>query len=180
MCIRDRGDAPHGDWSMGVFGNNGSLESREDGTRTARFHDLGVDGSYQFLGTRKHVVAVNGSYLRERDSVAHDRVSEGKLNASYHFRNTWGGSVGPVSYTHLDVYKRQALQRLRPDRHRQRSAGLGRSARVGGTATARMAAHAFCALTLRERKFHPRCTSCRGESGAMSHFRTGDFVFIVA
>lgn len=93
------GDAPHGDWSMGVFGNNGSLESREDGTRTARFHDLGVDGSYQFLGTRKHVVAVNGSYLRERDSVAHDSVSEGKLNASYHFRNTWGGSVGVFNAT---------------------------------------------------------------------------------
>jgi len=88
------GDAPHGDWSLGLFGNNGSLQSREDGTSAARFHDFGVDGSYQFLGTRKHVVAVNGSYLRERDSVAHDSVSESKLNASYHFRNTWGGSVG--------------------------------------------------------------------------------------
>ena len=85
--------------AVGMFGNNGSLENREDGTSAARFHDFGVDGSYQFLGTREHVVAVNGSYLRERDSVAHDSVSEGKLNASYHFRNTWGGSVGLFNAT---------------------------------------------------------------------------------
>lgn len=81
-------------WSAGIFGNNGSLKDRDTGDTTSRFHDLGIDGSYQFLGTRQHVATVNGSYIRERDSVADDTLKELKLNASYHYRNTYGGSVG--------------------------------------------------------------------------------------
>ncbi len=81
-------------WSAGIFGNNGALKDRQTGERTSRFHDLGVDGSYQYLGTREHIATVNGSYIRERDSIANDTVKELKLNSSYHFRNTYGGSVG--------------------------------------------------------------------------------------
>ena len=81
-------------WSVGLIGNNGKLKDRLTGDETARFRDFGVDGSYQFLGTREHVATVNASYIKERDSVADETVKQLKLNGSYFYRNTYGGTVG--------------------------------------------------------------------------------------
>lgn len=93
---------------LGMFGWNANLQ--DDKTTTIpgnKFSDLGVDGSYQFLGTREHVATINGSYIRERkiDSVTFDvsRVAESRLNASYHFDQTWGGSVGVFNTRALDA-----------------------------------------------------------------------------
>jgi hypothetical protein len=93
-------------WSVGLFGWNAALApDRTPGTPSNRFSDLGVDAQYQFLGTREHVVTVQGSFVREhqtRDALfaageaASNRgtLNELKLNASYHYRQTWGMSLG--------------------------------------------------------------------------------------
>jgi hypothetical protein len=94
---------------LGMFGWN--AEVLNDRTSPAdprnKYRDLGVDGSYQFLGTREHMATLNGSYIRERktDGVTSDisRINERRLNASYHFQQTWGGSFGVFSNSALDA-----------------------------------------------------------------------------
>jgi hypothetical protein len=93
-------------FNVGLFGFNASVQpDRTPGTPSNRFTDLGIDGQYQWLGTREHIVTLQGSHLREhqrRDAllaageadngVGHLR--ESKLNVSYHFRQTWGVTAG--------------------------------------------------------------------------------------
>jgi len=86
-------------FSAGVFGWNAALApDREPGTASDRVRDMGLDASYQFLGTREHIATVSGSLVRERrrlgDGSGTGRLTEQRLNASYHFRNTWGASAG--------------------------------------------------------------------------------------
>jgi len=93
-------------WSAGLFGFNAAVQpDRTGGTPRNRSNDIGVDAQYQFLGTREHVATVQGSYVHERQTrnamVAgegaanlHGHLNEFKLNASYHYRQTWGFSLG--------------------------------------------------------------------------------------
>ena len=91
-------------FNAGVFGFNSSIQPRGESTGN-RYSDLGVDASYQFLGTRKHVATVNTSFIRERQTLGQlfdageadsrkARLNEFKLNASYHFDQTWGATLG--------------------------------------------------------------------------------------
>lgn len=86
----------------GVFGWNASLNpDRNTSGPSDHYKDVGVDASYQFLGTREHIATVNGSYVKERKlegatgDVTH--LKESRLNATYHYNQTWGGSVGLFS-----------------------------------------------------------------------------------
>ncbi|GAA0758355.1 cytochrome c1 protein [Ideonella azotifigens] len=93
-------------WSAGVFGFNAGIQpDRLSGGPTNRYHDLGVDAQYQFLGTRDHIFTVQGSHIWERQSRdamlaageashAGGYLRETKLNASYTWLQTWGFSVG--------------------------------------------------------------------------------------
>jgi len=93
-------------WSAGLFGLNAALQpDRTPGTPSNRFNDVGVDAQYQFLGTREHVMTAQGSFVRERQTrnafVAseaaenlHGTLNEFRLNASYHWRQTWGVTLG--------------------------------------------------------------------------------------
>lgn len=85
-------------WSAGLLGYKGTLHNRADGSTTHHFKDLGIDGSYQFLGTRKHIGTLDASYICENDSgVSTDAIPsqrEFKIHASYHYLNTWGGTLG--------------------------------------------------------------------------------------
>lgn len=86
----------------GVFGWNASLApDRTVAGPSDKFRDVGVDASYQFLGTREHIATVNGSFVSERktEGATGDviRLKESRLNGSYHFNQTWGGSVGVFS-----------------------------------------------------------------------------------
>lgn len=86
-------------WNVGLLAFNGKLEDRAS-TDSAKFKDFGIDGSYQFLGTRKHVVTVNGSYIRERTTTnasgvdTNNTVKNTKLATSYNFQNTYGATLG--------------------------------------------------------------------------------------
>jgi hypothetical protein len=86
-------------WNVGLLGFSGTIKDRLDTSLSTKFNDMGIDGGYQFLGTREHVVTVNGSYMREK--VTDTLNSEGKytsknlkLATSYHYLNTYGATVG--------------------------------------------------------------------------------------
>lgn len=91
-------------WSVGVFGMNGGLHPRgafaADQT-AGNFHDIGVDGSYQYLGTREHIATLNTSYVHETASSlgSSGHLNEFKLNTSYFYRNTYGVTLGYFSTT---------------------------------------------------------------------------------
>lgn len=92
-------------FNVGVFGLNTSLQPDRSVPGSNRYNDLGVDASYQFLGTREHVFTANGSYIRERQTRNQmfangeadnqkGRLNEMRVGASYHFLQTWGATLG--------------------------------------------------------------------------------------
>lgn len=92
-------------FNVGVFGFNTTVQPDRNAPGSNKFNDLGVDASYQFLGTRKHVGTVNTSFIRERQTLNQlfdagesanlkGRLNEFKLNASYHYDQTWGATIG--------------------------------------------------------------------------------------
>lgn len=92
-------------FTAGVFGLNSSVQpGRIDGPEN-KYHDVGVDASYQFLGTRQHIASLYSSYIHEDQKLnasfangdAADRtgrLTEFVLNASYYYDQTWGLTVG--------------------------------------------------------------------------------------
>ncbi len=88
------GDQHKQAWTVGVFGNHAGLAERGTGLTNGDVQDLGIDGSYQFLGTREHVGTLNAAYIREKDDFTGETTRETKLNASYYYNNTWGASAG--------------------------------------------------------------------------------------
>lgn len=94
-------------YSIGLFGMNNHLRPGwQSGGSTDKYNDIGIDGSYQFLGTREHVFAVNGSYIHERRNLdasfdpavigSHKSGSLNKfdLSGSYHYDKTYGVTLG--------------------------------------------------------------------------------------
>jgi hypothetical protein len=95
-------DAKSSAYHVGVFGWSARLEP----DRTAPgpvdgYRDIGVDASYQFLGTREHVWTVFGSLTSELQHSGSDgtnsRLTEERLNATYNYKETWGASGGLFS-----------------------------------------------------------------------------------
>ena len=87
---------------VGVFGWNASLApDRTVDAPMDTYNDLGIDASYQFLGTREHIATVNFSHIKEAKlegaTGATVNLTETRLNASYHYNQTWGGTVGAFS-----------------------------------------------------------------------------------
>ncbi|HEX7971036.1 MAG TPA: cytochrome C [Thiobacillus sp.] len=89
-------------WSAGLFGMNADL--RPDGSSSGpsdKFRDIGVDGTYQYLGTRKHIYTVNAAYIHERQTrdasfaageaanLSGD-LNRIDLNGSYYYDQTYG------------------------------------------------------------------------------------------
>lgn len=92
-------------FQAGVFGFKTNVQPDRQGGPSNKYDDLGVDASYQFLGTRKHIGTLYTSYIRERQSndaafsaeeAARRRgtLNEFKINASYYYDQTWGLSLG--------------------------------------------------------------------------------------
>lgn len=95
-------DRKRDNFSVGLFGLN--ARQQPDGTGPGvydRYNDVGVDASYQFLGNRQHVFALNTSYVRETARIdatlpgnGHDRLDQFRLSGSYHYNQTWGMTAG--------------------------------------------------------------------------------------
>lgn len=86
----------------GVFGWTAAVKPDHTSSGPSdHYKDMGIDASYQFLGTREHMATVNASYVRERklkgatSDVAH--LKEARINASYYLNQTYGASLGLFS-----------------------------------------------------------------------------------
>jgi hypothetical protein len=87
-------------YSVGLFGMRAATNSFDTPSGPADTNtDIGVDGHYQFLGTRKHVMSVDASFIHEAQtldaSAAGETASLKQLNisGSYHFQKTYGLSL---------------------------------------------------------------------------------------
>jgi hypothetical protein len=114
-------------FSIGVIGMDSVFSPSDGAGLKDRFHDIGVDASYQFLGTRKHIVTVNAAWLRERQALDYTQSQGGSdalrqtlysynLNAAYFFRNTYGLTFGQFSsHGHADESLYPDSRLYRPD-----------------------------------------------------------------
>lgn len=91
-------------YSIGVFGFNANIRPDRSQPESNKYRDIGIDGSYQLLGTREHIFTVNGVWVNERqrrnalfaNSEADNltgHLRERKVAASYYYKNTWGVSA---------------------------------------------------------------------------------------
>jgi hypothetical protein len=89
-------------FNVGIFGMEAKLQPDylSSGPKD-KYRDVGIDASYQFLGTREHIWTVNGSYIHERmtlDYSAPDNrrgnLNRYDVNTSYYYQNTYGVSAG--------------------------------------------------------------------------------------
>ncbi|MCM8595239.1 cytochrome C [Accumulibacter sp.] len=99
-------DMKRDNFNVGVFGFNAGVQSAEDPSSTDRYQDIGIDASYQFLGTREHIFTANASYVWERQKLdyshdvlgaadnAKDRLNTFRLATSYTYEQTWGATLG--------------------------------------------------------------------------------------
>jgi hypothetical protein len=97
-------------WSVGLVGLNASLQPDRNGGPSNKYNDIGVDASYQFLGTRQHVGTVNARYVHEYQTrnASFDAgeatnlkgsLNELNFNASYYYDQTWGLTGGYFATT---------------------------------------------------------------------------------
>jgi hypothetical protein len=92
-------------WSLGLFGLNAELRPDRIGGLSNKYNDIGVDASYQFLGTRQHIGTVNARYTHEHQTrnAAYDAgdaanlkgsLNDFQINASYYYNQSWGVTAG--------------------------------------------------------------------------------------
>lgn len=95
-------------WQVGVFGFDPHLKLDGTSGPTNKYRDWGVDASYQFLGTRRHIFTLNTAYTYEDRNLAgsydaggaakkNGHVSRFDLSGSYYYDQTWGLTVGLFS-----------------------------------------------------------------------------------
>lgn len=89
------------------------------GTGQDSYTDYGIDGGYQFLGTGKHIVTVQGMFVHESQNIGATVAANSpgsptqyglntfNINAQYWYENTYGvvvswfngfGSTNPIAY----------------------------------------------------------------------------------
>jgi hypothetical protein len=87
-------------YSVGLFGMSADIKpDRTSGGPYDKYRDVGVDASYQFLGTRKNIFTLNGSYTHETRSTGFSGNGDGHLNrldvnGSYYYDQTYGLTAG--------------------------------------------------------------------------------------
>jgi len=83
-------------YSVGLVGMSAKLQEYGTSGPNNKFNDIGLDAHYQYLGTRKHIISVDGSYIDEsRDLVGEQKATLHQLNVagSYYYDKSYGGTV---------------------------------------------------------------------------------------
>jgi hypothetical protein len=91
-------------FEIGVFGFLPNLQGTAVNTgRTNDYRDLGIDASYQFTGDGSNIYQVNAIYTNENQSLdassllhassPDDTFNDFRVDASYYWQNTIGGTV---------------------------------------------------------------------------------------
>lgn len=92
-------------FNVGLFGMSAKLQPDFESGPTDDYRDIGVDASYQFLGTRENIFTINTSYIDERRTLnnafnaggatnRHGNLKRFDLAGSYHYLNTYGLTAG--------------------------------------------------------------------------------------
>ena len=92
-------------YSVGLFGMDSRILPGWESGHTDKYTDIGVDAHYQFLGTRRHIFAVNGSYIHENRNLdasflaedvrkKHGDLDRLDLSGSWNYQNTYGITLG--------------------------------------------------------------------------------------
>lgn len=92
-------------WQVGVFGFAPHLKLDGHSGPTNKYYDWGIDASYQFLGTRKHIFTLNTAYTYENRHLdasyeagdaqkKNGHVGRFDLSGSYYYDQTWGLTLG--------------------------------------------------------------------------------------
>jgi len=94
-------------WMVGLSAMYGGLyPDPSDKSASDTFTNFGIDGQYQFLGNRQNIFTVNGSYVRERQTLGYTQgvlgeassrsgtLDQFRLAGSYTWQQTWGGTLG--------------------------------------------------------------------------------------
>ena len=96
-------DRKRDNFSFGLFGFSADIQDRADPGPADKYRDLGLDASYQYLANRRHIFTANASYVREWQRLnatlagaddMHNSIDQFRAAGSYHFDQTWGGTVG--------------------------------------------------------------------------------------
>ncbi len=91
--------------SVGLFGLQADIHPGRQPGPADKYNDVGVDATYQFMGTRRHIFSVNASLIHETQALNATLASDGaerknnqtnalNVNGSYYFKNTYGVTLG--------------------------------------------------------------------------------------
>lgn len=91
--------------SVGLFGLQADIHPGRQAGPVDKYNDVGVDASYQFMGTRRHIFSLNASLIHETQELNATLANDGaerknnqtdalNLNGSYYFKNTYGATLG--------------------------------------------------------------------------------------
>ncbi|RZU47820.1 hypothetical protein EV700_0787 [Fluviicoccus keumensis] len=97
-------------FSAGVVAFNANIQPDPASDLTNKYRDLGVDAAWQFLGTRRHICTISGSYIHEKQTLdasfaAGDSanptatLNQLNINTSYTFDQTYGLTLGAFRTT---------------------------------------------------------------------------------
>jgi hypothetical protein len=92
-------------YSVGLVGMSGRMHDYGVGGPSNRYSDVGIDASYQYLGNRKHIFSVYGSYIHEHQTLSgayangdvakrNQNLDQLKINGSYYYDKTYGVTLG--------------------------------------------------------------------------------------
>ena len=83
-------------FSVGLVGMFAKLRDYGTSGPDDKYTDIGIDGHYQFLGTRKHIISVDGSFINESQNIAGEdktHLNQFNLAGSYYYDKSYGGTM---------------------------------------------------------------------------------------
>lgn len=92
-------------FSAGLFGLNADIHPGTTSGTTDKYRDVGVDATYQYLGTGRHVFTLNSSLIHESQNLdaslaagdverANNKTNALNINGAYYFDKTYGLTLG--------------------------------------------------------------------------------------
>jgi hypothetical protein len=90
--------------SVGIFGLQANILPGTNSGPKDKYNDVGIDASYQSMGTGRHIFTANASLIRESQQLnatfsggdadrASNKNNSLNLNGSYYFNNTYGATL---------------------------------------------------------------------------------------
>ena len=92
-------------FSAGLFGMTADLLPARENGPSNKYSDLGIDATYQYLGTRRNMFTLNASIIRETQKLdaaiaageadrLKNKITAMNINGAYYFDKTYGLTLG--------------------------------------------------------------------------------------